>query len=65
MPMYEYRCEACDEKFEAIVRVTERDNVKCPECGKKARKQVSAFSFGGDNGSVTGLSGGGGCYGGG
>lgn len=65
MPMYEYRCDACGEEFEAIVKITEKDDVKCPECGKKARKLVSAFSFGGGDFGSTGLGGGGGCYGGG
>ena len=65
MPMYEYRCDACGEEFEAIVRTTEKDDVKCPKCDKKARKQVSAFSTrGGYFGSI-GFGGGGGCFGGG
>ncbi len=38
MPMYEYKCDDCGEKFEAIARTTEKDIVECPKCGKKARK---------------------------
>ena len=64
MPMYEYRCEACGEEFEAIVRITEKDDVDCPECGAKAKKLVSAFALGGGD-SRGGASGGGGCYSGG
>ncbi len=64
MPMYEYKCDACGEEFEAIVRTTEKDKVKCPKCEKKARNLVSAFSVRGGYFGSTGL-GGGGCFGGG
>ena len=65
MPMYEYRCEACGEEFEAIVRITEKDEVDCPECGKRAKKLVSAFAFGGGGNGSSGYGDGGGCYSGG
>jgi len=38
MPVYEYRCSACDHPFERILSVSEREaplKAKCPECGKK------------------------------
>jgi putative FmdB family regulatory protein len=31
MPIYEYRCTACDEAFEALIRGSEA--AACPECG--------------------------------
>lgn len=67
MPMYEYKCDDCDEKFEAIARTTDKDIVECPKCGKKVRKLVSAFSLRGGYFGSTGFGGGGGggCFGGG
>jgi putative FmdB family regulatory protein len=47
MPLYEYECEKCGARFEAIVRITEKDEIGCPECGAPAKKQVSSFALGG------------------
>ncbi len=42
MPIFEYRCKACDTKFEKLVRGNER--VTCPRCGKgKPDKLFSVF----------------------
>lgn len=43
MPLFEYRCEACDHVFEVLVR--EGTKIICPTCGSaKAEKLLSAFS---------------------
>ena len=34
MPIYEYECEACGERFEELVAVTTAE-VPCPECGSE------------------------------
>ena len=71
MPIYEYRCESCAEKFELLTRFAERDNAQpCPACeSTKTRVMVSSFAFAGasdssasDFASETGS--GGGCCGG-
>jgi putative FmdB family regulatory protein len=31
MPLFEYRCQACDMEFEALVRAA--DEPSCPACG--------------------------------
>ena len=36
MPIYEYRCESCAERFEELVRRPD-DPVACPECGGSGR----------------------------
>ena len=34
MPIYEYECPVCNEKFELRRRLADSDNdVKCPRCG--------------------------------
>jgi putative FmdB family regulatory protein len=49
MPIYEYCCEKCDERFELFVRsFTQRDVPICPTCGSsKVRKAVSLVGVGG------------------
>lgn len=46
MPIYEYVCEACGDKFERLVRRTEQVlDGGCPSCGEKHLKQeFSTFS---------------------
>lgn len=45
MPIYEYFCKGCNEKFERLQKMTESSNVKCPKCGKLAERQMSLTSF--------------------
>jgi putative FmdB family regulatory protein len=33
MPLYEYRCEACDHQFERIQRFSDELVTVCPSCG--------------------------------
>jgi len=46
VPIYEYRCLECGEKFEKLVRFsTSTSEVECPKCGgQKVDKLISAFS---------------------
>jgi putative FmdB family regulatory protein len=34
MPLYEYECDACGQRFEAIRKFSESDLDKCSLCGK-------------------------------
>ena len=44
MPIYEYRCESCAERFEELVRRPE-DTVACPQCGgTEAERLLSVFA---------------------
>jgi len=51
MPIYEYRCEACGDKFEKFVRRAEdAPEAGCPACGEKHLKQeYSTFAARGGN----------------
>lgn len=46
MPIDEYRCEECGERFEKLVRRAEPgEPVRCPRCGAaETRKQFSSFA---------------------
>lgn len=47
MPIYEYKCLACEERFEVLQRMGEgNENLICPTCGaSKPVKQFSAFAM--------------------
>lgn len=40
MAVFEYKCDACGKVFDEYVRRSD-DEVLCPVCGKKARKNLS------------------------
>jgi putative FmdB family regulatory protein len=42
MPTYDYRCPKCDALFEVVQRMKDRPGAKCPKCGAKAVRQLSA-----------------------
>lgn len=52
MPIYEYRCSACGERFDLFVRLMERQAAPvCPKCGSaEVQKAVSLFGVGGASG---------------
>lgn len=46
MPIYEYLCDACDNKMEALQKISDEPLKDCPECGEQSlRKLVSAAAF--------------------
>ena len=46
MPIYEYRCEECDHRFEILQRLGEgSDGLTCPGCGApRLEKMFSTFA---------------------
>jgi len=46
MPLYEYRCAACDHRFEILQRMGEgSEGLACPRCGeRRAERQLSTFA---------------------
>ncbi len=58
MPIYEYRCRACDERFEKLV--SGQTAVACPRCASdEVTRTLSLFGF--KSGSTFAASAGGGC----
>jgi len=46
MPIYEYRCAACNHYLDVLQKMSDAPLRKCPECGKsQLRRLVSAPSF--------------------
>lgn len=48
MPLYEYACKNCGEKFEELRSLNDADRSNaCPKCGSKsARRVMSTFATG-------------------
>lgn len=46
MPIYEYLCKYCNEKFELLRSFSDKDDeIKCPRCGKSnVKRAISTFS---------------------
>ena len=55
MPLYEYECEACGQRFEEIQSFSDPPVEKCPVCGGPVRKLMSmpAFQFKGSGWYIT------------
>lgn len=57
MPIYEYRCEECGQRFDAFFRRTEdaeKDVPSCKRCGsRKVRKMFSVIGLGNPAGGGT------------
>ena len=42
MPIYDYRCDHCGHVFSAVQSFSDEALEKCPNCGKKPRRLISA-----------------------
>jgi putative FmdB family regulatory protein len=49
VPLYEYRCQRCDERFEVLQRMgSSGEGVACPKCGFVGlAREASSFASGG------------------
>ena len=52
MPIYEYTCEKCNNKFEQLVRsMSGETKFACPKCGSsKTARTLSVFAVGAESG---------------
>ena len=42
MPLYEYECGRCKHRFELIQKFSDKPVRKCPDCGGRTRRLISA-----------------------
>ena len=42
MPTYEYQCRSCAQRFEARQSIKASPRTRCPHCGKKVDRLISA-----------------------
>ncbi len=46
MPIYEYKCEACEKCFEKLTFKGDDEKIVCPECkGESVKRQMSCTSL--------------------
>ena len=45
MPIYEYRCNACNHQFELRQKFSDPPADSCPKCGEAVHKMVSTVAF--------------------
>jgi putative FmdB family regulatory protein len=45
MPIYEYKCQSCEQLIEVMQRMSEAPLTTCENCGGELKKQVSAPAF--------------------
>lgn len=45
MPIYEYRCTACDEVFEYMQRMSDDPKTTCESCGGTLERLISRSAF--------------------
>ena len=46
MPTYDYECQACGHRFEALQKITEDALTKCPKCRKARLKRLIGAGLG-------------------
>ncbi|MDD5590338.1 MAG: zinc ribbon domain-containing protein [Dehalococcoidales bacterium] len=53
MPLYEYECHKCGERFELRRNISDNDGeIRCPECGAPdIRRRLSIFAAPSSSGS--------------
>ncbi len=58
MPLYEYRCEECDHRFEILQRLGDgAEGLTCPSCSaQRLEKVFSTFAAAATEGSTVGAS---------
>ena len=53
MPIFEYACLECSNRFETLVLSSSEDTPRCPSCEKvKLEKQLSVFAVSNGNGAA-------------
>ena len=53
MPIFEYACLECNQRFETLVLRSTEDAPRCPSCAsERLEKQLSVFSVSGGNDSI-------------
>ena len=45
MPIYEFECRKCKSHLEVMQKMNDKPPVKCPKCGGRLEKLVSASAF--------------------
>ncbi|MGI5921406.1 MAG: FmdB family zinc ribbon protein [Syntrophomonadaceae bacterium] len=51
MPIFDFACSECGNKFDVMISNSDKDKVRCPQCGSaKVEQKLSLFNTGGKSG---------------
>ncbi len=54
MPIFEFKCKDCGEKFEKLVFSSDKEKIKCPKCNSEnVNKVFSVFASKGTGASCS------------
>jgi len=45
MPLYEYQCNACENRYEIRQKFSDPPATECPKCGGEVTKLISSSAF--------------------
>jgi putative FmdB family regulatory protein len=45
MPIYDFKCGECGRVTEILIRDTDGQEIKCPDCGGSLEKLISSSTF--------------------
>jgi putative FmdB family regulatory protein len=45
LPLYEYKCVKCGNRYEKIETLSAPEKQKCPKCGGRAERQIAAAAI--------------------
>lgn len=45
MPIYDYKCLQCNDKFTMRVAISEREQIKCPSCNGATKQILTGINF--------------------
>lgn len=46
MPVYEFQCKKCNQKWDLLISLEEyREDIRCPECNGEMRRIFSTFAI--------------------
>ena len=61
MPIFEFKCQKCEEFFELLVMNNDNEEIKCPACGAQSFERIMSSTNFNMKGSIgTGVNSGGG-----
>jgi putative FmdB family regulatory protein len=53
MPIFDFSCQDCGNKFDLMISNRDKDKVKCPECGSSEVRQLLSLFNTSSGGSKT------------
>lgn len=53
MPIYEFNCKPCKDKFELLISSSKIPDARCPKCGSAKVERIFSTFFSGSSGGAS------------